>query len=351
MPALADAPLETLLHAIDGVRVALPATGEVLFFGARPGPALGRLPRGRLRCVQGFKPWADALERDGHAVQPEPEGLAPAPLVLVLPPRQRDHARATLARAVLAAAPGGVVLAAAANAEGARSLEDDLARLAGPVSSLSKHKGRAFWTARLQGAPDPALAAAWAALDAPRPLAGRAPGEAPLWSRPGLFADGRIDTGSALLIDALPPDLAGQAADLGAGVGVIAHALLARCPGITRVDLFEAERRALDLAARNLDGARVPVGLHWHDVSAGIPGRYDVIVSNPPFHVGAIARPALGRAFIAAAAGALAPRGRLVLVANRHLAYEQALGERFERVAVLRDAQGFKVLEATGVRR
>ncbi len=350
MPAHADAPLETLFHAIDGVRVALPAAGEVLFLGARPGPALGRLPRGRLRCVQGFKPWADALARDGHAVQPEADGLAPAPLVLVLPPRQRDHARATLARAVLAAGPGGVVLAAAANAEGARSLEDDLAKLAGPVSSLSKHKGRAFWTAPLHGAPDPALAAAWAALDAPRPLAGR-DGAAALWSRPGLFADGRVDTGSALLIEALPADLAGHAADLGAGVGVIAHALLARCPGITRVELFEAERRALDLAARNLADARVPVGLHWHDVATGLPGRYDVIVSNPPFHVGAIARPALGRAFIAAAAAALAPRGRLVLVANRHLAYEQALAERFERVAVLRDAQGFKVLEATGVRR
>ena len=51
-----------------------------------------------------------------------------------------------------------------------------------------------------------------------------------------------------------------------------------------RLDLFEAEARALDCARANLADARVPVALHWHDVAGGLPGRYDVVVSNPPFH-------------------------------------------------------------------
>jgi 16S rRNA (guanine1207-N2)-methyltransferase len=67
---------------------------------------------------------------------------------------------------------------------------------------------------------------------------------------------------------------------------------------------------------------------------------------NPPFHVGRSDAPELGRAFIAAAARALRPGGRLWLVANRHLPYEAALAGAFAFVNVLADAQGFKVITA-----
>jgi 16S rRNA (guanine1207-N2)-methyltransferase len=72
-----------------------------------------------------------------------------------------------------------------------------------------------------------------------------------------------------------------------------------------------------------------------------------VIVSNPPFHAQDRAdRPELGQRFIAAAAHALAPRGRLWLVANRHLPYEESLGTHFATVRTVAQAEGFKVVEA-----
>src|SRR3546814_1787253 len=42
--------------------------------------------------------------------------------------------------------PGGIVVASAANDAGAKSHEADLARIAGPLVSRSKHKCRVFWT-------------------------------------------------------------------------------------------------------------------------------------------------------------------------------------------------------------
>ncbi|MFC3550401.1 class I SAM-dependent methyltransferase [Lysobacter cavernae] len=326
-----------------------PQAGGVLFLRARDGWPLHQRAWPGLVCEQSFKPEADALQRSGLVLAADDDDDERRyPLVLVLPPRQRDEARALFARALARCAPGGRVVACMSNNEGAKSGETDLARIAGPVASLSKHKCRVFWTAPLQGAADAGLAAQWRALDAPRPiLDGR------FVSRPGVFAWDRIDAASKLLAEHLPADLSGHAADLGAGYGFLAAELLARCPGITALDLYEAEARALELARHNLAGAgaRVALGFHWHDVTAGLPQRFDVIVSNPPFHAqGRADRPDIGRRFIAAAASALRPGGRLWLVANRHLPYEAELDARFAHVRTVAQQHGFKVVEAVAAR-
>jgi 16S rRNA (guanine1207-N2)-methyltransferase len=75
------------------------------------------------------------------------------------------------------------------------------------------------------------------------------------------------------------------------------------------------------------------------------------VVSNPPFHAARRPDPALGRAFIAAAARLLTPRGRFVMVANRHLPYEAALADAFAAPVVLEERGGYKVVEATRPRR
>ncbi len=318
-----------------------------LFLRARKGAALAAGDWPGLDCETAFRPDAAALERAGIAVASESmavDGEAGRPLVLLLPPRQRDEARALFAEALSRAAPGALVVASVANDAGAKSAEADFARIAGPVNTRSKHKCRVFWARAGQPGGDPALAAQWRGLDAPRPVAGGR-----FLSRPGVFAWDRIDLASALLARHLPTDLRGRAADLGAGYGYLAAELLERSPGIAALDAFEADARALALARHNLAGfaQRVALGFHWHDVTAGIPGGYDVVVTNPPFHApDGRERPDIGRAFIAAAAQALRPGGRLWLVANRHLPYEQALGAGFGEARLVAQESGFKVVEA-----
>ena len=338
-----DPALETLLLPFAGGQLSWPEAGGALFLRARDGWPLHQVPLAGLVCEQSFKPDAEALQRSGVAMA-APGDDTRYPLVLVLPPRQRDEARALFARAMAHTRPGGRVVACVTNNEGARSAEDDLRKVAGTVGSLTKNKCRVFWTAPLQGPADPALAAQWLALDAVRPI-----GDGRFVSRPGVFAWDRIDPASALLASHLPVDLAGRAADLGAGFGYLSVQLLANCQGITTLDLYEAEARALDLARRNLAAfeTKAALGYNWHDVTAGLPAQYDVIVSNPPFHTQSRAdRPDIGRRFIAVAAEALKPGGRLWLVANRHLPYEAVLNETFGAVRVVTQHDGFKVVEA-----
>jgi 16S rRNA (guanine1207-N2)-methyltransferase len=347
-----DAVLDALYTAFSTKAITLPADGRVLFLRARDGGQLRALRRSAWVCEQTFKPFADALTRGGLNVRDpllnDTTADSQYALVVVLPPRQRDEARALFARAVRHAAPGGIVLASVTNAEGARSSETDLARLTAATQSLSKHKCRVFWTAPLTNQVDQDLLAEWSQLDAPQAIA-----EGRFVSRPGLFAWNRIDPASALLAAHLPPTLAGKAADLGAGYGYLAAEILRRCAQVTTLDLYEAEARALEPARINLAkavaarGTQIVTDILWHDVSVGLPKRYDTIVSNPPFHLGRADRPELGRAFINVAAEALSPSGSFWLVANRHLAYETTLAARFATVRTVVVQDGFKVIEAS----
>lgn len=365
------------------------ASPHTLFLRARAGEALRPYADRGLLAVQSFRPEADALRGMDVAVaglgreaaegddayadaQDITIGAHAFQRVLVLPPRQRDEARALLARAVRACAPGGVVIAAQANDAGAKSGQADLQALAGLDGQQSKYHSRVFWTRIDAARVDADLLQAWAALDAPRRIEdARFPGGG-FVSRPGVFAWDRVDAASALLAAHLPATLSGRVADLGAGVGYLSAVLLQRCAGLRALDLYEAEAPALDLARVNLarvNLARVDLapadlapadlacantaeppalGFHWHDVAAGLPrSDYDAVVMNPPFHaLGHGDRPDIGRAFIAAAAAALRRGGRLWLVANRHLPYEDLLRARFTEVSAVAQADGYKVIAA-----
>lgn len=347
-----DIALEALFHPFGAGLLQWPAAG-VLFLRAREGVALHAQRTDGLVGTQPFKPEAQRITRIG--IDLIDEDALPAggfPLVLVLPPRQREEARALLAKACAAVAEGGVVVVSVSNDEGAKTREADLKLLASSVSVVSKHHCRVFWTAP-GAAIDTALQAQWARGDVPRRIASPDVPGGGFQTRPGVFAWDRVDAASAMLAASLPNDVRGRVADFGAGWGYLALQVMARCPQVTSLDLYEADARALALADANLVDAagsepNVPVHLHWQDVAAGVAERFDAIVCNPPFHaLGRGDRPDIGRAFIDAAAQALNPGGRLWLVANRHLPYEQALADGFAEVAIVAQQGGFKIVQAT----
>ncbi|TZF80516.1 16S rRNA methyltransferase, partial [Lysobacter lacus] len=102
----ADPALDALFLPFDDGTLPAPTGGA--FLGARPGPALQRWASAGLTCEQDYRPTAAALERAG--IEPIRDELVPPAAfstVLVLPSRQRDQSRATLARAVMLAGANG----------------------------------------------------------------------------------------------------------------------------------------------------------------------------------------------------------------------------------------------------
>lgn len=319
--------LETLMlarAAVSGGDAAAPC----LFLGAEAHPAL-RDCRDLLGW-QVSKPKAEAWEAAGFTRTDVPDE-GQFPMVLLLPGKSRDEILHGFSLARDRVAEGGHIVVALSNQTGAARFEKEFARATGGVESIQKHKCRGFF-ACARGGWDEALFDEWRDLGRPRAVAGSS------WvTVPGVFSDGRVDAGSALLARHLPAGAKGRAADLGAGWGYLSGELLRRCPGIATVDLYEADSRALGCARANLAGESPGrVAFHWHDVSRGVPGGYDVVVMNPPFHDGRQEDVDLGRSFLAAAAGALRRGGRLFLVANRQLPYESdlaALGFSFRSPA------------------
>ena len=310
-----------------------------LFLHARSGVVPAEIDVAQIDCQQSFKPFADDLERAGWRITQN--FRKSYPVVLVLPPPQRDEARALFAQALGYACEDGLVVASMQNSSGAKSGENDLRQLAPDLQSTSKNKCRVFWATKKNI--DETLAQNWLKLDAPRMI--EATG---FVSRPGVFAWDRIDAASQLLVEHLPKDLAGYGADLGAGLGFLTHTVLMRHENIRAMDVYEAEARALECAKSNLAQFEMSKQLkyYWHDVAQGVQATYDFVISNPPFHQGGVEVQAVGQAFIEVAAKSLKSNGRFYMVANRHLPYEAGLKKHFSQVRVLATQEGFKVFEA-----
>ncbi len=166
-----------------------------------------------------------------------------------------------------------------------------------------------------------------------------------LVSASGVFARGRLDRGTAVLLrEAGPPVSTGTLLDLGCGYGVIACALATAQPTAT-VWAVDVNERALRLCADNATslrlGDRVRPALP-DDVPAGL--QFDEIWSNPPIRIGKQALHALLLTWLPR----LAPSGRAVLVVGKNLGADSLQrwicdeGYGCERLA---SAKGFRILE------
>jgi release factor glutamine methyltransferase len=70
--------------------------------------------------------------------------------------------------------------------------------------------------------------------------------------------------------------------DVGTGSGAIALAIADEHPG-ARVTAIDVSAEALELARENADAAGLEVVFELRDVSDGLDGVYDLVVSNPPY--------------------------------------------------------------------
>jgi 16S rRNA G1207 methylase RsmC len=180
----------------------------------------------------------------------------------------------------------------------------------------------------------------------------RAPVRATVWghdlaltSGSGVFAQGRLDIGTAVLLRSLEaPAGARSVLDLGCGYGVIGVAVAVAVPDcvVTAVDVNE---RALLLARENAAALGVTdryTALLPDAVPAG--AAYDEIWSNPPIRIGKDALHDLLLRWLPR----LAPGGVARMVVGKNLGADSLagwLGERGFPTTKTASAKGFRVFE------
>lgn len=163
----------------------------------------------------------------------------------------------------------------------------------------------------------------------------------------GVFSSEHLDTGTAVLLDTVPPPAAeGDLLDLGCGWGPIAIAMARRAPGAS-VWAVDVNERALALAAANASLAHVDVNAaRPEDIPPGL--RFATIWSNPPIRIGKAALHELLEQWLPR----LAPGGQAWLVVAKQLgadSLQRWIAATFPDLAVERATtdKGFRVLHVS----
>lgn len=295
--------------------------GHVMCFGSAVPP----VAKDKAVIVSPSRPETDALKSMGWTCTTYPDGTAAMALITL--PREKARAKSWIAQASQAVG-AGVIIVDGAKTDGVDTLLGAVkARTQSILGHVPKAHGRCFWFCG--GKFDD-----W--LPKMRNIGGFS-------TYPGVFSADGPDSGSRALLAHLP-DLSGRVADLGAGWGFLSRHILEH-ESVSELHLVEADNDALACAQHNVCDARAR--FHWADATTWAPQtKMHTVIMNPPFHEGRKGKPELGQAFIQTAARILMPRGKLYMVANRHLPYEATLQTTFSKITSINTSGGFKILVA-----
>lgn len=187
---------------------------------------------------------------------------------------------------------------------------------------------------------------------------------------PGVFSRGELDPGTSLLLETLastplttqsvraapgiPPTRAGKALrilDFACGAGVIgawlqAKELQADEHTDLSIDAVDVQSQALLSARATYDRAGARGEIIAADGIAGLDGRWQAVVSNPPFHSGVRTDMTMTERFVRDLASHLEHGGELRLVANNFLPYEALIRRCIGPVERLAENNKFTVYRA-----
>jgi 16S rRNA (guanine1207-N2)-methyltransferase len=163
-------------------------------------------------------------------------------------------------------------------------------------------------------------------------------------SLPGVFSFDHLDAGTEILLSVLNIHPGSKVLDVGCGYGIIG--LFAAFHGAGWVDLVDNDLLAIASCKETLAINRVNnTTIFTGDLLAPVgSNKYDLILSNPPFHAGHAVDFLIAETMIRQSFQALNPNGQITIVANRFIPYDRLINEIFGNVSCLIESGRFHVL-------
>jgi len=257
--------------------------------------------------------------------------------VVIRIPRQLPYFEFQLAQLAAVLPMGTMVLAAGMDKHLSPHTAVALERYIGPTT---RHRGRArarVFSASRQAGEKPAFNGNTSYFCEPLDLE--------LSTAPNVFSREKLDVGSRFLLahlHRLAP--AERVTDLACGNGVLGLAAL-RLGLSNALVACDESAMAVACAKENIraHSDSTDVAIIHGDGLLGVTANSDLVLCNPPFHLQQAVDDFAGRRLLDQAADYLKDGGRLCLVANRHLNYQQLLRRRFPQVELLAENSKFRI--------
>ncbi|GJJ80985.1 ribosomal RNA small subunit methyltransferase C [Pasteurella canis] len=167
-----------------------------------------------------------------------------------------------------------------------------------------------------------------------------------IYSLPGVFSANELDVGTDLLLSTLEQTIRGDVLDMGCGAGVIGAYIKQHNPKV-HITMTDIHATALASAKRTLVENKLEGEVVASDIFSHITGKFDLIISNPPFHDGIDTAYRVVTELIGQAKWHLKQGGELRIVANAFLPYPDLLDQHFGSHQVLAKTNKFKVYSVT----
>ncbi|NKI72916.1 16S rRNA (guanine(1207)-N(2))-methyltransferase RsmC [Dickeya sp. CFBP 2040] len=269
------------------------------------------------------------------SLQAQAETVAGCDTLIYYWPKSKQEAQFQLFNLLSLLPVGCDIFVVGENRSGVRSAEDILAPVAA-INKIDSARRCGLYHGCLEKQPAFAQEAWWKEYDVDG---------VSVRTLPGVFSRDGLDVGSQLLLSTLEPHRKGKVLDLACGAGVLAAAFARLSPKI-RLTLSDVGAAALEasratLAANGLEGQVIA-----SNVYSDIQGRFDLIISNPPFHDGMQTSLHAAEMMIRGAASHLNQDGELRIVANAFLPYPALLDETFGSHEVIAQTGRFRVYRA-----
>ena len=237
---------------------------------------------------------------------------------------------------LLAQAPiGQEILIIGENRCGVRSVEKTLEHY-GEIAKIDSARRCGLYHFSLQNKPYFELKNFWKTYQHPTLK------DLTIYSLPGVFSAAELDMGTELLLSTIDNKIKGKVLDLGCGAGVIGSMIKKSSPN-AQITMTDIHAMALESARKTLSENQLQGEVYASDVFSDIEGKFDLIISNPPFHDGIDTAYRAVTELITQAKWHLNQGGELRIVANAFLPYPELLRQHFGDYEVVAQTGKFKV--------